>query len=153
MPPTPTTPDITDLTLCELLATILGSSASIAGRVGPVSASARRSTAESAGNSLFGLASKLARHLPIEADRASSFPPPNNALVGVHIGLWAVDCGLRTVEMSRVKGGPVSLILEGRKVCQSVKKVRQTTWEPCGMSLLSVPVARLSCSLGRGDGK
>jgi hypothetical protein len=30
--------------------------------------------------------------------------------------------------MSRVKGGPVSLILEGRKVCLSVKNVRQTTY-------------------------
>jgi len=65
------------------------------------------------------VSSKLARHLPIEADRTS--PPP--ALVDVHMG-----CGLRTVEMSRVKGGPVSLILEGRKVCLSVKNVRQTTY-------------------------
>ena len=66
------------------------------------------------------VSSKLVRHLPIEADRAS---PPQ---VDVHVacGLWAVDCG----DVSRVKGGPVSLILEGRKVCLSVKNVRQTTY-------------------------
>lgn len=54
--------------------------------------------------------------------------------------MWTVGCGLWAVEMSRVKGGPVSLILEGRKVCLSVKECEtdhlRTHWdEPPGRAV------------------